>query len=65
MKKLLQLTCRLTNMTISKKIKPGRTKDAEFKISLSTEDIDKIDEKIRDVEDESEKGMIDEEVNND
>jgi len=50
---------------MSKKSKPDRTKDDEFKISLSTEDIDKIDEKIRDVEDESEKGMIDEEVNND
>ena len=47
-------------MTISKKSKPGRTKDAEFKISLSTEDIDKIDEKIRDIEDESEKGKTDE-----
>jgi len=42
-------------MTISKKSKPGRTKGAEFKSSLSTEDIDKIDEKIRDIEDESEK----------
>ncbi len=35
------------NMTISKKSKPGKTKDDEFKISISTEDIDKIDEAIR------------------
>ena len=47
-------------MTISKKSKPGRTKDDEFKISLSTEDIDKIDEKIREIEDESEKQETDE-----
>ena len=45
-------------MTISKKSKPDRTKDDEFKISLSTEDIDKIDEKIRDIENESEKGKL-------
>ncbi len=32
-------------------------KDAEFKISLSTEDIDKIYEKIKDIEDDSEKDL--------
>ena len=45
---------------MSKKSKPGKTKDDEFKISLSTEDIDKIDEKINDIEVESEKGKTDE-----
>jgi len=40
-------------MTLSKKSKPDKTKNAEFKISISTEDIDKIDEKIRDIEVES------------
>jgi len=37
--------------------KPSVTKDVEFKISLSTEDIDKIDEKIRNIEDDSEKSL--------
>ncbi len=48
------------NMTISKKSKPGKTKDDEFKISISTEDINKIDEKINDIGVESEKGKTDE-----
>ena len=47
-------------MTLSKKSKPDKTKDAEFKISISTEDINKIDEKIRDIEVESEKRKTDE-----
>ncbi len=44
-------------MTKEQNSKPGITKDAEFKISLSTEDIDKIDEKIRNIEDDSEKDL--------
>jgi len=47
-------------MTISKKSKPGKTKDDEFKISISTEDIDKIDEKIKGSGVEPEKGETDE-----
>ena len=47
-------------MTISKTSKPGKTKDDEFKISISTEDINKIDEKINDIGVESEKGKTDE-----
>ena len=47
-------------MTFSKKSNPGKTKDGEFKISVSTEDIDKIDEKIKSIGVESEKGKTDE-----
>jgi len=44
-------------LTKEQNSKPGITKDAEFKISLSTEDIDKIYEKIKDIEDDSEKDL--------
>ncbi len=50
----------MQGLTLSKKSKPGKTKDDEFKISISTEDINKIDEKIKDIGVESEKGKTDE-----
>ena len=57
---LLTVFVGVVQLTLSKKSKPGKTKDDEFKISISTEDINKIDEKIKGIGVEPEKGKTDE-----